>query len=320
MQHHWSDENHLVDQVSPHPSGQGELLVVRMGACRHPPDTPFQEAIIAAKKISARAQGRPVSICLSGGIDSACMAEAFQAAGVPFVVRIFRFNGDWNWPDICDAVSLCQKNGWSWRFIDIDVLEFLSSKRYLELCREFRCRSPQIAVHIECLTKIADENCIMGGNPPRFVFEENRFDILIPSEPQLALLRYFRQSNLPGVPFFFSYTPELALSFCRLPSAAPHLDRIRKILKGETVLLRRPSRPKERQAIEYAVKCLAYREGGFQCPPRIDKLTGFEVLRRHDDQFNLKYRTPLETEMPYPRDQLHLFRLEDLGLGPTTAE
>src|SRR5688572_14455846 len=94
------------------------------------PGSPFEEAVIAAKKISALL-GPNVTLCLSGGLDSEAMALAFLEAGVPFDVTTLRFNDGLNLNDIGNSSDFCNKHNIRQNFVNLDVVNFFQEKKFL---------------------------------------------------------------------------------------------------------------------------------------------------------------------------------------------
>lgn len=253
------------------------------------------EAALAARLIHEQNPGEPISLCLSGGVDSEAMARGFLAAGVPFVPYVFRFKDGFNDFDIADALAFCARQGLAPRVLDIDAIEYFESGRHWNEAERYRCNSPQLCLHIHMLERVP--GCaVLSWNPPNL--EKGDRAIGLPQDKYWSYHRYFEARGRAGVPFFFLYTPELVYAFLRLPA-------LQRALRGAA--------PSLTAADAYALKCEVYREGGFAIENRADKYTGFEKLRRHYDRitgrpdaFNQLFRRPLEEKIPAPRSQISL--------------
>lgn len=297
---------------------------VKLGACKRPPLSPLEEAIRAAREIYEHASS-PIALCLSGGVDSECMALAFLKAEVPFRAVIGRYSGGLNDDDIVHAFDFCRKFGIKTEEVSIDLVDFFKSEKHIEYAHRYQCRSPQLAVHIEILERISDTP-VLAWNPIELIFrtENNSVDMLLPGEPYLSHLRYFINERRAGVPFFFAYTPELVYSFWQTPQFARELRTAERQLKrSRSRFWRRWRKRPYDQVQSYQGKILKYQEGGFEILAREDKKTGFEKAKLFFHQrlieegkiqedfpfepFNFFFRKPLEELYPYPSPYVRLF-------------
>lgn len=301
----------------------------QIGQCEREPVASLGEASAAARLIRENFDSELV-LCLSGGVDSECMARAFLRAAVGFRVAIARYQpGNLNEDDIVDAVRFCEANKVEYRFVDIDLVDFFESKKHLDFARRFECRSPQLAVHIELVLRLLESTPnrslvpVFGGNPIEigFDYETGVPTLLSPSEPQLCLQRFFMRSGLAGVPFFFSYTPELIYSFLRTEQFANELseaDRRFRLFAAASSENRRFVVESFNGAVSpYLGKVRKYQEGGFSIVAREGKKTGFESAKAffkarfintgvidsvfQYEPFDYFFRRPLEEISPYPK-------------------
>lgn len=290
---HRTYQNHLKATYSPNRNA----LFVQVGNPASELLTPIQEAACAARLIfeSAKSIGQPIWLCMSGGIDSECMAQAFLAAQVPFQVAIMKFHSHLNDFDIEDAIDFCTKNALSFRLFDFDIIDFLENGDLLEVARKYRCRSPQIAAHLKFLDGIPGYP-VLSWNVSSFFWTDqskSKLQIALPNELYFAYHRYFDLESRPGVGFFFLYTPGLFYSFFHTPTMQDILFQYGE-MKGT--------------AASYQAKCQIYQQGGFAVQPRADKFTGFESVKKYymeklnsdEGIFNRLFRHPLELLYPDP--------------------
>lgn len=274
-------------------------FMVCTGTLTRPVGTPREEAIIAAGQIGLASGDLKIKLCLSGGIDSECMLEAFLLAGIDFEVAILRFKNSLNAFDIQISIDLCQKKNLPFKFIDLDIIHFFDSGQYLEIAKKYDCQSPQIAVHLWFLDQI-DGYPVLGGNPVAPIWKDDQwFFVGLPGELHSIYFKYHLLLDRPGVPMFFLYSPELIASFIRLPCMEPYRHQQKTSLAEYT----------------YLEKCRSYAEGGFLAKPREAKWTGFEKVRDiYDQKYNQKYgtafddyfRRPLEKLFPFPEKYIQL--------------
>jgi len=267
------------------------IFYTKLGADEGQPRTPWQEALTAVGKIYED-QTDPISLCVSGGVDSECMLRAFHAAKKPFRTFIFRYLGnypwsrDWNHHDTVDAFRLCRKLDIQPEVLKLNALTYFDSGQVFSNSEKYTCASPQLCLHIEFLKKVP--GCpVLAWNAPNFQGHANpqMEGLGLPGFLHFSYNRYFEESQRAGIPFFFLYTPELFYSFFKL-------ERFRK------------QRANPKSTGSYELKCDLYRDGGFHIQNRPDKFTGFEELRRYYDLkyrgmdvFNQKFRQPLNEKL-----------------------
>lgn len=288
------------------------VFYTRPGECREQPRTPFEEAVKAARQIH-KDQSLPLSLCLSGGVDSECMLRAFVKAEVPFRTFIFRYRRqgrwqkDWNHHDTRNALELCRRFGIEPFCVEVQTLDYFRSGQVFQDSQDYLCPSPQLCLHIHMLKKIP--GCpIFAWNAPNFESYSapsgHQYGVGLPGFKYFSYQRYFDRAQREGIPFFFLYTPELLYSFLRLPT-------FQKLLKNKSA----QGSPQ--------LKWDLYTEGGFTLENPRPKFTGFEQLRiyldqqaKNFDQFNLLYRYPLEKNLAqrcdFPKSEISLLSLKYL--------
>jgi hypothetical protein len=292
-----SAEKKLVDFIA-----DGKFFL-EIGQCERTPQSPMQEAIAAARLIRASTT-EDLWLCLSGGIDSECMARAFLAARVTFRVAIMRFNDDLNWFDIRHAVEFCEKHQLSYQYFDVNILEFYKQGLHLRYAHKYRCTSPQLATHLFLMQQIPGFP-IMSWNIVATGLVNGKVSLKLPTDLYFCYHRYFEIERRSGVAFFFLYTPELFYSFYQLPT-------MRKLLRQQEAMAGRE--------MTYADKCQAYQEAGFEIEPREDKFTGFEQVKIYFEKYfneegpvyDRYFRHPLTTLYPPPREVVFKISAEHL--------
>ena len=184
------------------------------------------ECLDVVSKIKDAYPNEKFSIFFSGGVDSEVLAQSFLLAGVPFVADILRFKDGYNDHDIKYAIDFCEYYNVQYRVHEIDIVEFYKSKEYLPIGIKYQ--SSQIAQIqlIWLMNKIDDAIPVLGTGE---VFFEQKFDYAAylrnPKERNNRWFYYVRENNDLSVPKyahinqrpviseFFSYTPEIMLSY-----------------------------------------------------------------------------------------------------------
>jgi asparagine synthetase B (glutamine-hydrolysing) len=263
------------------------------------PFSPFEEAQIAARKICGMFASPP-TICLSGGVDSEAVALAFLAAGVSFDATTLRFNNGLNEHEIARAREFCQTNGVKQNFIDLDVVDFFETKKFLLYQDKYFCYALEIAVQLWFIEQIK-RPFVWGGEPFRLFMMDGEPQIQAVSGYDAVISRYVEKNNLTAVPNFHFFTPELAWAFFR-----------------ESLRLKSTVHSKNEN---YADKIIFYGHCGFSGlnnPARTQKMHGFEMVKQYFDErltplsYNEVYRSPAARKYPAAESSVVKFPKDDL--------
>ena len=199
------------------------------------------ECLDVVAKIKDQYPNQLFSVFFSGGLDSEVLAQSFLLAKVPFVADILRFSGGFNDHDIQYAIDFCEYHNVKYRVHELDIVEFYKSKEYVPIGIKYQ--STQIAQIqlIWLMNKIDDAIPVLGTGE---VFFEQKFDygafITDPAQRGPRWFYYVRENNDLSVPKyayinqkpviseFFSYTPEIMLSYATDPM-------VMKLITGKLV-------------------------------------------------------------------------------------
>ena len=177
----------------------------------------------------------PIDIMLSGGKDSEVVVRSFFEQGITIRVNIIKFKNSLNNHDIKDAFITCKKLQITPVIHEIDILNFLENdyKEYAEKSQTFHATHFVLTWLLERLKGFP----IMGFGVPHIVNEHYQRYIYtdttgrirhrkMPSDIvgtewkykvsenlQLPMLKFLIKNKKPGVVHFFSYTPELLVSY-----------------------------------------------------------------------------------------------------------
>ena len=273
------------------------------------PDTPAEEAKKAAFYYKKH---RRIILCMSGGLDSEIMAESFLKAGAPFSVSIWRYK-NLNTYDIKHAVSFCERHGLNYEIEECDPELFYEKFLHIHYGIKYLCNSPQIAVHLYFIEKLAKKNpssaLFLPWEPPSFYYDSVRKTMLpriLINSRYLAYYRAFHLNKIAGTPYFLICSSALLYSFLRLPAV--------RFIMNQNINMKRK--------ISYKIKTEIYKQGGFSAKPRKGKFTGFDkmktaLFKQYGMDYDRAFRHPLENLTPSPRKkELYVVPVwEDAGRG-----
>lgn len=263
--------SHLSHYSISEPTSAHQLTHFTQAGARRP-NTPFIEAQQACRLIYEQHR-QPLMICLSGGIDSECVAQAADACGVPYELVIMRLAPNFNDHDTIFAQQYCEKIGKTPIWIDLDIVRFYETGLFLEYALKYRTNSPQFASHLWLADQIQGLPVFAGSFPYMNYFDSEgnllKDSFLYTAEDkEYGVDRFFQKTGKSGVGHFFQYTPELYFSFLVHTIAGASLEqRLKKELRSH-----------------YEMKKNVFSEGGFNIhlvPERKQKFTGFEKLKEY---------------------------------------
>lgn len=226
---------------------------------------------------------RPVTVLLSGGIDSQAMADAFVRTRRrdEFEIVAFDYNDGLNAYDIDWARAWADRVGTKIEVRSFDVIAFHESGELFDYAERYHNNSPHTIIHTK-LASTLPGTAVFAGNPLSVKAGVEG----LPNYSLFATHRYARIESKPIVGQFFMYSPEVTYTLLeRVPFEAPDT---------------------------YEMKTRRYRDNGFRILDVPKKFHGFEALKEYYDQFD--DRVPVPTRRYYVtkygsnRAYDHLFR------------
>jgi len=215
--------------------------------------TPYLDAIIQYVHEIVATLPAPYTLFVSGGVDSQAMLYIWKKSGVPFTAINVSYNG-FNNHDYSEMEQFTKTHGINVKQVDFDVLSFLENdlEKY---AMTYKCSSPQICTHMAFTEKFGKGTNILSGNIPH------------PNLPAMnntifGLQRYATLANVDMVPFFLMADKRSAEIALRIANEQP-----------------------ESKLSPYEFKCYLYRLLGIPVISQKTKLTGFEQLKEHYDQY-----------------------------------
>jgi len=245
--------------------------------------------------------GANPAVCLSGGIDSQVMVDCFIRAGVSFDIVIMRFPDDLNWHDIKTAVEFCDARKLSYKFIDVDVIQFLS-RDLIEFADKYDVSSPQFATHFilfEKLQEMGYTSAVCGGNTLINTFDGWFYPT---TKEQNDWRSFSERSGFYVMGDFLSYYWKFSIAFsCHLEKSS--------LLDITTInLLANVTNYDNIVSDRYKTKFSGYKAAGFEIIPQETKFTGFEQVKEKIKDltggdgwaFEKRFRFPLRLKNPTP--------------------
>ncbi len=284
----------------------------------------LEEGIKAAKLIEQKANGKPIALLMSGGIDSDGLAYCFHQAGVAFTPINLRYkvkNHYINDFDFQFVEPLCKKMGYAApKFIDLDVVDtYLHDKNWMPYVEDYGIHRPEFVLLLKGLEQVIQQGYFpaLSGTPtlyfphyhtgpdangkffmPPFLLHDSFF----------SYHRMFDKYKVEGVGHFMYYTPELFYS--QLQN-----EYVRGLVEKNLPTF-------------YDERVAHYNTGGIVVDRKPDKYNGFEEMYRafyyatgkmfYGEPTSPCYRTDLHFLKTYSLQgikQLLEFKLDNLPTG-----
>ncbi len=206
-----------------------ETFRLRFNPCTREPVGWKEELYAAARAVASRTT-KPLWVCSSGGIDSEVACNAFHDQKIPFSVLTLDYGNDANLHDIQYAVRWCEERGVTQKIVRLDIEEFIGSG--LRAYERYPAVHPFRYIQIR-LMELVEE---MGGYAVLCSGEQiyhvdltkpviTRKDLFLPfSNGNVVPLEWCKDNEMSHEPYFHFSTPELCLSYLRLPLVSFALD------------------------------------------------------------------------------------------------
>jgi len=235
----------------------------------------FKESILTACELmyaEATKANKPISIALSGGMDSQLAAYAFKTLNIPFTAHTLVFNDNLNYNDIHIAREFCKTYNIDHVEHNFDILKFMQNESFT-LAEKYGTNSPQYCIHFELARLMKDSYAILCGGDGANLSVDPKTGRLFEdfSSTSTAVHRFFLSENIQGADAFYRHMPEIRL--------AQFNTEIFRCWERQALSL-----PQQMYKFKF-VKYMIY-ENTFPnvFKPR-EKLTGFEYIHLYDREF-----------------------------------
>ena len=199
----------------------------------------------------------PITIPMSGGIDSEAIAQAAIKHNVPFNAVTMRYIYDgrcFNEHDYRYATSFCQANNIQHRFIDLNCNWFYEEENYLHYVTHYFSESPQLCAHLWMFDQLSDFVIFPGDVP--VVLENGK--LTLPPFQYFSYDYLAHSQNKKSITHMLMHTKQILVSALKLSQ-----------------------KRKTNSSDKHTSKCLFYEGGGFEVDWCRVKQTGFEHLKKH---------------------------------------
>jgi len=187
--------------------------VLKFQSCTRPTLPWLEETRYTAKLIASRTS-KPIWLCLSGGIDSEVMAEAFLAEKIPFRAFSLSYYGR-NDHDIRHAVNWCKAHGVEHEIEAVNIWHIFDAQRQLE--ERYVTSNVFRYVQISLMKKIEARGgyAVIGSGEQLYKFKDAPYleftvGYHVPYE-------WCQRNGVEHEPYFYFVTPEITKAWMEIP-------------------------------------------------------------------------------------------------------
>jgi hypothetical protein len=185
---------------------------------------PWKDEIYAAARTIANRTKKPIWVCSSGGIDSEVACRAFFDQGINFSVLTLAHTENTNFHDINYAVRWCRARNVRHEIVRIDMPAFLTgevetyARKYpaLHPFRYFQIKLMETVERMGGFAVLAGGEQLYNARPKEGSLTRDDLYLLF-TIGNIAPIEWCKDNSTDHEPYFYFSTPELCLSFMRLP-------------------------------------------------------------------------------------------------------
>lgn len=162
--------------------------------------------------------GKDLTLCFSGGIDSEVVLRSYLEIGHPIKVIIYRYENNINEYDVYHAIKVCEQLGSPYKIIDFNLKKFFEhdASAMIEVCQVDK---PLQLVGCKML-EITEGIPIMGEGDPLINLrptynandETSYYWAVTDWSVEFCREQYVRHINKISIPAWLHYRPEVVLS------------------------------------------------------------------------------------------------------------
>ena len=220
---------------------------LRFNSCTRAPGTWKDELFAAARSIANRTE-KPIWICSSGGIDSEVACRAFFDQGIHFSVFTLEHEAGTNHHDIEYAKKWCRARGVTQKIVKIDMPAFLTAgideyaKLYVAIhpFRYLQIKLLELVEEMGGYAVLCSDDQLYRADLEKSVI--TRADLYLSlSNGNVVPFEWCKNNKTAHEPYFHFSTPELCLSYLRLPLVSFALNNPELVFrhKSNTHMLKR---------------------------------------------------------------------------------
>jgi hypothetical protein len=173
----------------------------------------YKEELLANTRSIRDSFREPFDLLFSGGVDSEVILRCNLELGIPINVFIFRYENNYNLPDVTHALRICDELNVTPTVIDFNLKKFFENDAY-DVWKTGYFKSSGRLPHMK-MFEYLDNIPIMGDGCPYWIYDKQwLFEM---DEASHSATCYANSIGKPALADWYEYSPEVLLSHMQTP-------------------------------------------------------------------------------------------------------
>jgi hypothetical protein len=173
----------------------------------------YKEELLANTSLIRDSFSEPFDLLFSGGGDSEVVLRCNLELGIPINVFIFRYENNYNLPDVTHALRICNELNVTPTIIDFNLHKFFENDAY-DIWKKSYANAPGRLPHLKMLDYL-DNIPIMGDGDPVYVYDTQWLYQL--NEIDHSTTCYANTIGRTMIADWYEYSPEVLISYLQTP-------------------------------------------------------------------------------------------------------
>lgn len=178
------------------------------------PVNSYKEELLLNASVIRDTFSEPFDLMLSGGVDSEVILRCYHELKIPVNVFVFRYENNYNLPDVTSALHICNELNVTPKVIDFDLQKFFENDAYDIWTTGYYLNSGRLP-HMKMIEYL-DNFPIMGDGDPVWEFSNDEWRLGLDDVSHSQSL-YCRTINRPMLVDWYEYSPEVILAHVNHP-------------------------------------------------------------------------------------------------------
>jgi len=173
----------------------------------------YKEELLDNTRLIRDSFREPFDLLFSGGVDSEVILRCNLELGIPLNVYIFKYENNYNLPDVTNALRICDELNVIPKVIDFNLKHFFENDAY-DIWKTGYFKSPGRLPHMK-MFEYLDNIPIMGDGCPWWIYDKQwLFEI---DEDCHSTTCYANTIGKNALADWYEYSPEVLLSHMQTP-------------------------------------------------------------------------------------------------------
>jgi hypothetical protein len=174
----------------------------------------YKEELLTNASLIRDSFNEPFDLMLSGGVDSEVILRCYLELKIPINVFVFRYENNYNLPDVTHALRICKELNVTPTVIDFNLQKFFENDAYDIWTTGYYLNSGRLP-HMKMI-EFMDNIPIMGDGEPMWIFKNNewKFELDEVCHSQSIRCKTIGRSVIAD---WYEYSPEVIISHMKHP-------------------------------------------------------------------------------------------------------